>query len=61
MIRLEGQVLVLLQGEQHRSYQGDLGGAENNEGVRTTVRKTLSTLKTEMYADANGGQLTRSC
>lgn len=31
VVGLEGQVLVLLQGEQHRSYQGDLGGAANKQ------------------------------
>lgn len=64
MVCLEGQVLVLLEGEQHRSYQGDLGGAENKGkkvcdhvcvcvcvwgGVRSTAQKT------GMHADANAG------
>lgn len=30
VVLLQGQVVGLLQGEQHRPYQGDLGGAKTN-------------------------------
>lgn len=35
VVLLERQVVGLLQGKQHRSYQGDLGGAEQTSKDQT--------------------------
>lgn len=60
MVLLQGQVVGLLQGEQHRPYQGDLGGAETNKldmlgpalAGTPNIRHQTPT-GCGMYADAN--------
>lgn len=51
---LDREVLVLLQGKQHRSYQGDLSGAAQTKVKRSEVNSDVMTCGSEQIVSHSG-------